>query len=101
MNDRSGRWALEHRIGALAVVLAAGCGGASEAPKSPVAKAASHASSPASTPASSADALGPRPVLGPAKDFVPPAPVEITTAKGLRLWLLERHGLPLVSMVVA
>lgn len=46
------------------------------------------------------DALGPRPPLPPPAPFVPPVPIAYTRPNGLKVWLLERHALPLVSMQV-
>ncbi|EYF03125.1 M16 family metallopeptidase [Chondromyces apiculatus] len=44
------------------------------------------------------DALGPRPELPSAKVFTPPAPVVFESRSGIKVWLLERHTLPLVSV---
>jgi len=58
-----------------ALVLAAGCGAAQNL-----------------------DVLGPKPEVGPAKPFTPPAVDTFKTKNGLTVWLVERHGLPLVSV---
>jgi predicted Zn-dependent peptidase len=52
-------------------------------------------------PPAAPDALGPKPLLAPARPFEPPAPQVFTTANGMSVWLLERHGLPLVAVMVA
>lgn len=44
------------------------------------------------------DPLGPRPDLGDPATYTPPVPVEYKRPNGLRVWLLERHDLPIVSM---
>ena len=52
-------------------------------------------------PVAAPDTLGPRPTLAPAKPFEPPAPQVFTAANGVTVWLLERHALPLVAVMVA
>lgn len=49
-------------------------------------------------PTAAPDTLGPKPTLAPAKPFDPPAPQAFTAANGMTIWLVERHGLPLVSV---
>ncbi|MBX3231730.1 MAG: insulinase family protein [Labilithrix sp.] len=44
------------------------------------------------------DPLGPRPDLGDPAPYTPSVPVEYKRANGLRVWLLERHDLPIVSI---
>lgn len=44
---------------------------------------------------------GARPTLAPPKPFDPPAATVFTTAKGIQVWLLERHTLPMVSVTLA
>ena len=44
-----------------------------------------------------ADPMGPRPLLDTPSAFVPPPPVVLTTPTGMTVWLLERHGVPIVS----
>jgi zinc protease len=58
------------------------------------------ATSPAPSAAASTDP-GARPVLGAPKPFDPPAAAVFTTAKGIQVWLLERHTLPVVSVTLA
>ncbi|AKT39448.1 M16 family metallopeptidase [Chondromyces crocatus] len=47
---------------------------------------------------SAPDLLGPMPELGSPKEFNPPPPVVFEAANGMKVWLLERHALPLVSV---
>lgn len=51
-------------------------------------------------PAPAADVLGPKPTLGAAKPFTPPSPEVFQTKNGLTVWLVERHGLPIVSVAL-
>jgi zinc protease len=46
------------------------------------------------------DPLGPKPDVPPAPAYVPPVPVVFEAANGIKVWLLERHTLPLVSVTV-
>jgi zinc protease len=55
---------------------------------------------PVATSAAQADPLGPRPEIAPSKPFEPPAPQVFKTANGITIWLLERHALPLVSVML-
>jgi zinc protease len=50
--------------------------------------------------ASTEDPLGPIPPPVAAKPFTPPVPTEQTLANGAKLWVLEDHALPLVSLRV-
>ncbi len=45
------------------------------------------------------DALGARPAVADATPYVPPVPEVFDGPGGSKVWLLERHGLPLVSIV--
>jgi predicted Zn-dependent peptidase len=56
---------------------------------------------PVAPPVVAPDPLGPKPALAPAKAFEPPAPQVFTAANGMTVWLLERHALPLVAVMVA
>ncbi len=38
------------------------------------------------------------PAVAPAPDFVPPVPTQHTLSNGVQVWLIERPGLPLVSV---
>ncbi|MDI3287691.1 pitrilysin family protein [Polyangium sp. 15x6] len=46
------------------------------------------------------DLLGPKPELPPSRPFTPPTVETFTTKNGLSVWLVEKHGLPLVSAVL-
>lgn len=79
--------------GALAALGAFGvsaCGGGPAPP----------ASAPAATPGDVAavDPLGPRPDVPEPAAYAPPVPVRYERDDGITVWLLERHGLPIVSM---
>lgn len=47
-----------------------------------------------------ADPLGPRPELAEPAPFTPPVPVVYEHASGVKVWLLERHTLPIVSLQI-
>ena len=51
-------------------------------------------------PASAVDVLGPKPTLGAPKPFTPPQVDVFQTKNGLTVWLVERHGLPIVSIAL-
>ena len=65
----------------------------------PPTSAAPSASAP--TPSASADSFGPRPEPPTPAAFKPPAPVVYTATNGVTVWLVERHGLPIVSIAIA
>jgi zinc protease len=46
------------------------------------------------------DPLGPRPIPAPAAQFRPPQPEVVTGPGQLRVWLLERHDLPIVKVAI-
>ncbi len=48
-----------------------------------------------------ADTLGPRPAVATPGAFKPPAPIVYTATNGVTVWLIERHALPIVSLVVS
>jgi zinc protease len=48
-------------------------------------------------PPAPADALGPKPEPSAPAPFTPPVPVVYDHARGMKVWLLERHALPIVS----
>lgn len=83
--------------------IAAACGAPSIAPPppqaGPTASAATSAS--AAKPAPAPDLLGAKPELGAPKAFTPPAPVVFEAVNGIKVWLIERHTLPLVSVALA
>ncbi|MCS6899912.1 MAG: pitrilysin family protein [Myxococcales bacterium] len=54
---------------------------------------------PASSVPPTIDPLGERPVVADPGPFVPPVPEVFEGPAGSKIWLLERHGLPLVSLV--
>jgi len=54
----------------------------------------------AAAPPADADPLGPKPEIAPTPPFAPPVPEVYTAGNGLNVWLLERHALPIVSIVV-
>lgn len=54
-------------------------------------------SAPSAAPAETAPALAERPKLGAPKPFAPAVPTEFVAANGVRVWLLTRPDLPLVS----
>ncbi len=72
------------------------CGGSPVAPTAP----ATPAPSASTTPPAEADALGPKPEPATGAPYKAPAPVVYTAANGVTVWLLERHTLPVVSIVV-
>jgi predicted Zn-dependent peptidase len=47
-----------------------------------------------------ADVLGPRPTVADPAAYTPPVPVSYKRESGMTVWLLERHGLPVVSMQI-
>ena len=51
--------------------------------------------------AQAVDPVGTKPVLEAPRAFVPPSAVAFTTANGIKVWLLERHTLPMVSVSVS
>ena len=52
----------------------------------------------AHTPEAPVVDLSTPPTVASAADFEPPSPVEFTLSTGLKVWLVERPGLPLVSL---
>lgn len=58
------------------------------------------ASATASAPLPAADPLAEKPAVTPAAVFVPPVPEVFDGPAGSKIWLLERHTLPLVSLAV-
>lgn len=83
---------------AFALALLAGCG----APPAPATPAAASSAAPATSASAlaPADPLGPRPVPGEMPAFDPPAPVVLDGPGGSKVWLVERHALPLVSIAL-
>lgn len=83
------------------LLVAASCGGAPPAPLPPPPPPKPPAVAPvATTLASPADPLGPRPDLPAPAPFTPPVPQSWERTGGAKVWLLERHRLPLVSIEI-
>lgn len=78
----------------LAVLLAA-CGG-EDTMRPPPAPPPPPPAAPAS--AAPADPLGPKPAIAEQPAFTPPAPTTYERPNGTKVWLLERHSLPMVSV---
>ncbi|MEJ7735741.1 MAG: pitrilysin family protein, partial [Polyangiaceae bacterium] len=74
-----------------------GCGDATMGPGGPTTPTAVP---PSPSVAASTDP-GARPTLSAPKPFDPPAATVFTTAKGIQVWLLERHTLPVVAVTLA
>ncbi|HMJ55149.1 MAG TPA: pitrilysin family protein [Polyangiaceae bacterium] len=81
----------------LLALVVASCGGASRAPAP---SRAEPSAPPAPTVAPPSDPLGSRPVPASAQPFVPPAPQVLDGPGKSKVWLLERHGLPLVTVAI-
>ena len=84
---------------AMLAALLAACGG-SQSKICPRTGPISAAPSPVASVASPPDPLGARPVPAPAQPFVPPAPQVLDGPGKSKVWLLERRGLPLVTVAV-
>jgi predicted Zn-dependent peptidase len=68
-------------------------------PNDPSNAVAANTTKPTQTPpAPAVDVLGPKPTLGAPKPFTPPQVDVFQTKNGLTVWLVERHGLPIVSV---
>lgn len=88
------------RLVAFVPLLLAACGGA-EAQRPPL---VANPPGPVAVPSVKTeppDALGPRPIPPPSAPFTPATPVELAGPGGSKIWLFERHSLPLVSIAVA
>jgi zinc protease len=90
---------LRFPIAAALAMLALSCGGQ---PPPPAAEPAAPktSESPVASAAPPEDPLGPRPMPGAPPAFTPPSPQILEGPAHSRLWLLERHGLPLVTIAV-
>ncbi|WP_437289982.1 M16 family metallopeptidase [Sorangium sp. So ce406] len=86
--------------GAIIALLAAAAGCGPKAPAQPTARAEAPRPTAPAAAAPQADSLGPRPELPKPKPFAPPAPVVIDGPNGTKVWLLERHTLPIVSVSI-
>lgn len=83
----------------LALIAFAACDPATPPPaRPPLPLAPSASASP--TSAAAVDPLGPRPVPARPEAFTPPVPTVSKAKSGLTVWLVPRHGLPLVSMTL-
>lgn len=92
-------WRLRPWSAAAVAAFALGCGGADARPPATVERVGGDAGLP--PPAAAApDPLGPRPPVPAPAAFVPPVPVAYARPNGLRIWLLERHALPIVSIQI-
>ncbi|XXX80048.1 insulinase family protein [Sorangium sp. So ce134] len=87
--------------GAMIALLAAAVGCEPKAPAQAPARAEAPRPTPEAAAAQPADPLGPKPELPKPQPFTPPAPVVIDGPNGMKVWLLERHALPIVSVSVA
>jgi len=87
---------------ALPCVLAAfACGAPSKAPAPPPSEVAAPSASAASPEANAvSDPLGPRPNPRPPVAFVPPEPRVLEGPGHSKVWLIERHSLPLATIAV-
>jgi len=85
---------------AVLAVLVAACGGLQSriCPRAEPVPAA--APPPVAADAPPSDPLGARPIPAPAKPFVPPIPQVLEGPGKSKVWLLERHGLPLVTVAI-
>jgi predicted Zn-dependent peptidase len=85
-------------ISFVSVALLAGCGAAPEpilVPPPPVTSAS------APMPVAPSDPIGDRPAVAAQAAFVPAVPVVLEGPGGSKIWLVERHTLPLVSIAIA
>ncbi|AUX30467.1 MULTISPECIES: pitrilysin family protein [Sorangium] len=87
--------------GALIALLAAAVGCEPKAPAQSPARAEAPQKAPPAAAAQPADPLGPKPELPKPEPFTPPAPVVLDGPNGIKVWLLERHTLPIVAVSVA
>ncbi|WP_437817445.1 insulinase family protein [Sorangium sp. So ce1078] len=87
--------------GAMIALVAAAVGCEPKAPAQSPARAEAPRPTPPATAAQPADPIGPKPELPKPQPFTPPAPVVLDGPNGAKVWLLERHTLPIVSVSVA
>lgn len=78
-----------------AATLACACGGGNAQAPAP---ARTTTPPPPPKPTAAADPLGPRPIPGPPARWTPPTPVVYKHPRGMTVWLVERHALPIVSI---
>ncbi|MCL2777839.1 MAG: insulinase family protein [Polyangiaceae bacterium] len=82
-----------------ATVFVSACGGPGAEPPPKAAVPPADASTEAGAPAA-IDPLGSRPEVPMPAPYTPPVPVSYTRSNGMKVWLLERHALPIVSMQI-
>ncbi|WP_437969970.1 pitrilysin family protein [Sorangium sp. So ce260] len=87
--------------GAMIALVAAAVGCEPKAPAQSPARAEVPRPALPATAAQPADPIGPKPELPEPQPFTPPAPVVLDGPNGAKVWLLERHTLPIVSVSVA
>ena len=92
------RAAVAVALAAHAALAAISCGGTPAAPVAPPAAPATPPPPP--TAALPSDPLGARPIPASAQPFVPTAPQVLDGPGKSKVWLLERHGLPLVTVAI-
>lgn len=81
------------------VTFLAACGGDAPTPVTPAPKPVASVA-PSAPPAPAPDPLGPRPDVATPAAWTPPVPVVYERKGGTKVWLLERHALPLVSVQI-
>ncbi|MGK3965286.1 M16 family metallopeptidase [Sorangium sp. So ce118] len=87
--------------GAIIALLAGALGCGPKAPAQPPARGEGPRPATQAAAAQPADPIGPKPELPEPRPFTPPAPVVLDGPNGAKVWLLERHTLPIVSVSIA
>ncbi|WP_437838075.1 M16 family metallopeptidase [Sorangium sp. So ce1153] len=87
--------------GAIIAMLAGALGCGPKTPAQPPAPAEAPRPAAQAAAAQPADPIGPKPELPEPRPFTPPAPVVLDGPNGAKVWLLERHTLPIVSVSIA
>ncbi|WP_437309415.1 M16 family metallopeptidase [Sorangium sp. So ce388] len=87
--------------GAILALLAGALGCGPKTPAQPPARAEAPRPAAQAAAAQPADPIGPKPELPEPRPFTPPAPVVLDGPNGAKVWLLERHTLPIVSVSIA
>jgi zinc protease len=100
MNDSILRFGTRS-LAPVALLAMIACGGATP-PPSPSLPPAPPVSfvQPSASSTVAGDTLGPRPIPSPPPAFVPPGPKVLEGPGKSKVWLLERHGLPLVTIAL-
>jgi zinc protease len=88
------RWPRAVPPSALALIA---CGGAAPPPVSSPPPLSPPTASKAEAPPPASDSLGPRPATPMPSTYLPPSAEVVAGPKGITLWLLERHQVPIVS----